>query len=337
MRKGSLANNARRALAVIVCLLALSGCAAGIGCGNTCDPGWAHNMYDCGCRQISPRPGPQQPPNSYYIIREYFCKHVSDGSDDGSCEVTRNSNSCQAALDGVNRYLAKVHDPCRICNGTVDTTIEWNNRWKDKQGGPCQGWSGGELNYSPVPQGFSPGFPRVLRMAVAATTDPVATCRLACDGVRRPESPACVQLRVLGREQPGLRRLQQLTATNPSSIKASEIRTMFNFPSDPCRRGDTTFRDGIVVNVGNGTCEMVTQLPGSNVTILVPELLQGKWTAGPSGVQAIFDDAQTRATLHFSNLDLDADWGGDIVGVFSERDYIGFSIGSKSCIRAALR
>jgi hypothetical protein len=57
----------------------------------------------------------------------------------------------------------------------------------------------------------------------------------------------------------------------------------------------------------------------------------------PVIIQAVFPDVQTRASVHFSHSGLEGDWGGDIVAVFSERDYVAFVIKDKGCITADLK
>jgi hypothetical protein len=92
---------------------------------------------------------------------------------------------------------------------------------------------------------------------------------------------------------------------------------------------------GILVSV-RGSRQLSSSLPGSTLTIEVPEVLRGKWTSSASISEATFDDPNTRATLHFSSTLLDADWGGDIVAASSEPKYVIFATGTKNCIGASL-
>jgi hypothetical protein len=113
---------------------------------------------------------------------------------------------------------------------------------------------------------------------------------------------------------------------------------MFHQNGDICNRGDTYFSNGHVTNVSedDSPCDMKTRVLDSNVTIKLPPTLQGKWASSRVKIEAVFDDAQTRGSLHFSEQLLDSDWGGDIVAISSQANDVVFSVGTKSCIRANL-
>jgi len=174
----------------------------------------------------------------------------------------------------------------------------------------------------------------LMRVAAAAPLDnSIATCEQECSS----GSPFCLRLKIHSAEQAGLLRLRQTIMGHASVIKSSDLLAMFNINSDPCKRSDTSFENGKVANQGEtSSCTLETQLPDSSLSIKVPELLEGEWVANGSEVRARFDNAQTRAHLEFTNALLNEDWGGDITGVFSTGSNIGFSVGTKSCIRADL-
>ena len=263
---------------------------------------------------------------------------MSNGSDRGSCDVTVNDTSCQAALNGVNQKFAQG-DPCKYCSNVTDNTREWNGSYDDIQGGPCQGFSRQQQNYTPIPVNLIFRQLHIKREAAAAPTDnSIPTCEQECAA----GSPFCLRLQIHSAEQAGLLRLRQALMTHPTTIKAADMLAMFNMSSDPCARSDTTFDGGNLENHGLGnngpatSCELETQLPNSKLTIRIPELLEGKWAPNGPDLRAVFDNPQTRAHLEFTNPLLNSDWGGDINGVFSNGNNIGFSVGTKSCIRANL-
>jgi hypothetical protein len=170
-------------------------------------------------------------------------------------------------------------------------------------------------------------------VAVAPSDNSISTCEQECAS----GGAFCLRLKIHSPEQAGLLRLRQALMGHPNSLKASDMLAMFNMASDPCNRSDTTFENGNVANQGEtSSCELQTQLPDSTLSIKIPELLQGRWETNGPDLRAIFDNAQTRAHLEFSNQLLNSDWGGDINGVFSNGNNIGFSVGAKSCIRADL-
>jgi hypothetical protein len=53
-------------------------------------------------------------------------------------------------------------------------------------------------------------------------------------------------------------------------------------------------------------------------------------------IESIFDDPTTRANIHFTDEGLDKLYGGDIVAVASEPNYMHFSIGKNMCARLKL-
>jgi hypothetical protein len=332
-------------LVVALCLL-VSSCGIANLCHNTCDPGWVHGSADCGCMQVSKTSATQgtpQPALNYYVTRRFFC---TDGS---LCDSTVNAESCNAALDQINSQRG---DHCRSCSGIIDNSRS-ESRWEDIQLGPCNGvWKDNRQhqasnhswtdklksimpNYSPLPRLFVANVSHLMRVAAQLPKDnTIATCREECS----TGSPYCLRFKLQTRDQAGLNQLRERLGSSTSVIKSSDMLTMFSIDRDPCNRGDTVAADGYIANLGeDGACELTTQLPITDVTIQLPELLRGTFASNSAGIQVVFNDRRTRAQLHFSDPGLDADWGGHIVAVLGAQEYVNFSVGSESCIRADLK
>jgi hypothetical protein len=111
---------------------------------------------------------------------------------------------------------------------------------------------------------------------------------------------------------------------------------MFGVKNDECPRADTIFDLGLMSNEVKSSCEIRTHTPDTDVVIKIPELLRGAWSPYGTGIIVNFGNPRTRASLHFSDVDLDKDWGGDIVNAYSDGKFVGFSVGSSSCVQAEL-
>jgi len=280
---------------------------------------------------------------SYYITRQYYC------SNGGDCiHTTRSCNSCQEAQEAQERRRREPLDPCQNCTGAIDRS-RYVTGYDAIHDGPCRGWSrqNHQTRYAksswPTPEPtrqiaanisfkLTTKFLHLKRIAANPMQDnSIASCRRECS----VGSANCLRVQVGSTERAGLVRLQQLVATNPPVISKSDILAMFNQSSDACDREDTMLQGGFLENRG-AQCDMTTSMPGSDVTISLPELLRGKLATSSGGIEAVFDDSATRAGLHFSDTLLESDWGGNIVGVFTEGEFVGFSVGTKSCVRANL-
>jgi hypothetical protein len=340
----------------IACTATLSGCGILGLCGNSCDPGWCHASFDCGCAQCTPmKAGTSAPGNPYYVTRRYSCRDRSNPSINPECDITDSStNSCEDAL-----RASQTHgDPCpSLCNSGVYDADRYSDGSSYIQGGPCQGYASNTptlihhaqlqtgwsldghgnrqyLNYTPIP---TTRYGELLA-SIAANEEPpkdnsFATCQSLCASPSR----FCLRLAVGSAAKEGLRRLQRSAAGNPSVIKAADLQTMFGVTDDPCNRGDTTIERANLLNSGNSMCNLRTQIPGSEVTIQIPEILRGDWISNSVLVQLIFDDQRTRPRLSFSNDMLEHAWGGEVVIVASEGNYLYFSVGRTKCIRANLQ
>jgi hypothetical protein len=180
---------------------------------------------------------------------------------------------------------------------------------------------------------FLSNYSHIKRVAAVKPKDnSIPFCRQECQD---DNSVYCSRVPVGSTERAGLRRLQQLLATNPAIIKKSNVLAMFGQGVDECDRGDTIFEEGHVANIGGSTCYLTTSFLDVTVRIQLPELLRGKYSANRKEVE--FDDPTTRPNIQFSDQWLDKDWGGDIVAAFSAEDQIGFSVGAESCLRADLK
>jgi hypothetical protein len=345
-----------RSIVLFLMLISLSGCGIAGVCGNSCPAGWVHGSADCGCMEVSKKsPSHSEPvqPNAFSITRRYFCVDVANNSDRASCDVTVNAKSCSEAMQGVRDQLSEVSDPCTRCSGIVDNTRRWNNQHNDIQGGPCQGWTRadskrtlarGELldpapvyppaiNASLVSRKAFTGFLHIMRSVAAAPPDnSVASCRVECSA----NTSFCLSVQIEDQNAKGLRLLQKMAFSKPPVIPAADLRRMFGMTKDDCERGDTIISSGRVSNLG-GACSMVVETPITKITVNVPELITGRRIDEPGMAAVLFEDPTTQASLHFSDAFLDSDWGGQIVNMFTEQNYVGFATGKKSCIRATLK
>jgi hypothetical protein len=325
--------------AVLLPSVLLSGCGIVEACGNKCPPGKVHNSLDCGCMdEIKDGSQPSQPTQSigqYYITRRYYCADVETGADRGDCNVTTRANSCQDAQRAQDESQSSVGDTCRLCAGILDTSRRWTGRVEAIQDGPCRGWTENELNYSPVPRDFATSFLHIMRAVAKAPEDnSIASCQVEC----LAGSPYCLRVAISDKDDKGLANLKDLIAKRPTQLVASDLLRMFRMQDDPCNRSDTTLVDGNILNRGPSTCALTTQVPNSDATLTMPEVLRGHIEFGSEGaISALFSDPKTRAKLHFSNPLLDADWGGDVVAVFAQGNGVNFSVGTNSCIRASLK
>jgi hypothetical protein len=161
-----------------------------------------------------------------------------------------------------------------------------------------------------------------------------AGCQGACDA----GSPYCFSQDISGIEAQGLRRLHSAILSSPKTIPSSTLKSMFNVSHDPCERGDTSFESNRLVNRGH-SCDMSARIPSIDVTatISVPSVLDGQNTIRDQRVVVTFDEPAMRPRLKFSDANLNADWGGDIVSVYGDSQSIGFSIGAQSCLRFNLK
>jgi hypothetical protein len=285
--------------------------------------------------------------NSYYVTGRYYC------SDRSECDKTVWANSCRTALNELNRDV-NSRDVCVYCNPNIlDHTRSWTGRSERIDGGPCANFSlngkaelqlsqglnelgSRNFQYSRIPFGLAATLSHVMRVASTppANNDP-DTCKQVCDA----RSPYCLRVSIGSSEQEGLRRLQQALLANPSSIKKADIMAMFGQGSDECERDDVSLAGGLVTNSSKnpGFCNLTTELPNSSLAIQLPQTMHGEYRRSRSRVVAVFTDPATRARLFLSDQQLNSDWGGDIVAAYSEGDYVGFSVGTNSCLRASLR
>jgi hypothetical protein len=344
-------------LVSIACALPLWGCGILGLCGNSCEPGSCHTSLDCGCSSCdSMKAGPARPVgNPYYVIRRYSCRDRSNPTINPECDVTDSSPiSCDAALQASRSHP----DPCpSLCNSGVYDTDRYSDGSTYIQGGPCQGYARAstllrhaefrsrpendgsakgsgtsELNYTPIPEAFYRDRYEIIEAAAAPATDnSLASCEQRCASGDR-----CLRLTIGGAARDGLRRLQRLAATNPSAIRSADLQAMFGVAQDPCNRGDTTIESGSLINIGE-MCNVGTQIPNSDLTIHMPEIVRGTWTWNSLVARVAFDDGRTRPRLSFSNDFLERAWGGDMVGVASKGDYVYFSVGATKCIRINLQ
>jgi hypothetical protein len=186
------------------------------------------------------------------------------------------------------------------------------------------------------------------RMLIQGQRDnSVEGCRVSCS----VNSPFCFTLPLAGQDTAGLVALRDRVNARPTSIEAADLMAMFNLASDPCERGETSFSEGVITNKAGGgsSCTLSSAVPALNVAIDldIPLLLEGSYKNESNAFSATFDDVKTRPVLRFRSLDdtpdhvknaelLNSDWGGEIKHVFSEQNFVGFSVGADSCIRAPL-
>jgi hypothetical protein len=324
----------------IICATTLSGCGLLGLCGNSCDPGWCHESFDCGCAQCGPMKATTSPVgNPYYVTRRYSCRDRSNPSINPECDITDSSpSSCEDALSA-----SRTHgDPCpTLCSSGVYDADRYSDGSSYIQGGSCQGYASSvtsilhhaRLNYTPIPTTYYDDWLEFIAATDAAKDNSFATCQSLCTS----GSPYCLRLAIGSQAKDGLRKLQKAAAGNPQTIKSSDLQAMFGIAEDPCNRGDTTIEHANLLNSGDSMCTLRSQIPGSDVAIQIPEILRGSWSANSVLVQVIFDDQRTRPRLSFSNDRLNHSWGGDVVSVASVADYVYFSVGRTKCIRANLR
>jgi hypothetical protein len=174
-------------------------------------------------------------------------------------------------------------------------------------------------------------YSNLMRIAATPPNDnSINTCRQECVA----NSPYCLRLSIGGNVQQGLSWIHKIGLSSPPVVKKSDMLEQFGQSSDGCNRGDTTISNGMVENIGSdGVCNMTTNLSVSDVTIAMPAKLRGKYEIKESIIESVFDDPSTRANVRFSDDALQKLWGGDIVAVSSETEYMAFSVGAKSCIR----
>jgi hypothetical protein len=342
---------------IVSCFLffsfSLSACGLVGICKNDCGPGWVHGSFDCGCMQISkgvPTQPNNQPSSAYYITRQYYCVEQSNSNQDrGDCLVTRAASSCSEALSSIDAYYASVRDPCKRCDPNIlDNTRQYNGHFDDIQAGPCQGFS---LNYTPSrpikevrPEtaaienaSFTTLFPaRLNHYMRLIATDPQDNSPQTCNSECLSGSPFCLNVNLDQQNSIGFERLHRSFLQHPDTISAADLRGMFGDQRDDCLRGPTTLSGGAVYNSGNGLCELAANIPDAgSVALRVPEMIRGTWKIQNTLVSVLFGNPRTRGRLKFSDPGLDQDWGGDIVAVYGDSDYVGFSIGTLSCVRAS--
>lgn len=351
-----------RAFSVFLLGGGLTGCGIGGLCQNECPAGWVHGSVDCGCMEKIKDSSPAEGvPNSAYIVRRYYCVDSANGrTDRGTCDVTRQAGSCAQAMDDIAGLTNGGPDPCVHCNPKDrDNTKKWNGNFDDIQGGPCQGWSSlrppmsspefGIALYQTA-KGWSEqtwsyrlararvalgtGTVRFLRLVSEAPADnSPASCKKECSDA----SPLyCFVVNLEPQESVGFKKLYSELVNSPAEIPEKELQQYFGYNGNDCPRGGTVFSGGLLSNSGDA-CTLSATTPETSVRMDIPELLQGSWGFDQDEVAVRFGNPQTRATLHFSDDGLDQDWGGDVVAAYGTLDYVGFSVGTKSCVRANLQ
>ena len=329
----------------------LSGCGILDLCHNDCGPGWTHASFDCGCMQISKTPPiPTNQGSPFTIVRRYYCVEETDPSRDrGDCTVTRSGSSCAEALSNIDSYFSSVRDPCKRCDPNVlDNTRRYNNHFDDVQGGACQGFSsilptstGRAATRSATPPitraNFGLSVPAQFNHYMRLIAEePHDNAPATCDAQCRSGSPFCLNINLDQLNSVGFRRLHQALLHRPNLITADNLRSMFGNQKDECMRGQTTFSGGEVFNAGSNICELEANIPDAgDVSLEIPYLIRGTWSVRDSFVSVSFGNPKTRGRLKFSDPGLQQDWGGDIVAVYGDSNYVGFSIGDVSCVRAA--
>ena len=95
---------------------------------------------------------------------------------------------------------------------------------------------------------------------------------------------------------------------------------------------------GKIENKGDACDLKATAGAGGIVAVVsMPGVLSGNIKTQGSLVSVEFPFPETRAQLHFSDSDLDADWGGEIKSAYADDSSAGFAVGESSCVRVPLK
>ncbi len=355
-----------------ICLSMLLGGCGNLGlCTNKCAPGLQHNLF-CGCVDWSGDDNPVSPGSSADNAA-CLCKY-ENGLIGGWFTYQ------PAAYGRVPSHIEILAPTCRdlsLCallpngggsdsytfiTGRVGLDVSaWQHKTNLLNGSQLwsaygsQSESSGLLeqrersgrHYSPVTVEAGIRLAHLQRVLIASKNDnSVEGCRTACRGTNHP---FCYTQRVVGAQADGLKKLRALLREGPAKIEPSALLAMFGMSKDPCDRGETTIKNGVLTNTGEA-CFLTNVAPDLDLKIQidVPLLLQGAFEKDLDSTVISFENEQTRARLHFKPIDeedlsqvknakfLDDDWGGDIQHVFSDPDGVGFSVGDKSCVLAIL-
>jgi hypothetical protein len=369
----------RRLSFLLVCGGFLAGCGNFDACKNQCSSGLTHDSF-CGCQDYSKHPPATGGPAS------------GSGFDQAACVCQYSSGRVGAwfryapsTYGRVPTNISVVAPTCQdltVCEltktgddsdqytfftGRMEMSVSsWQQITNFQTGG--QSWTAyGQItqrkalldhkSFTPryftsaqdVAMSFGIGLRHLQRLVQAKRDNSIQGCRATCSA---HDSNYCHSQQVLGSDATGLRELRAFLQTKPDAIPASTLLAMFGIQSDPCKRGDTTLRDGIITNstASEGSCTLISTVPEHHLslTIDVPLFLEGSYVSDGQSFEATFSNPETRPRLHFVSLDddpanvknaryLDHDWGGDIKHVFSDPGIVGFSVGDSSCVQADMR
>jgi hypothetical protein len=167
-------------------------------------------------------------------------------------------------------------------------------------------------------------------------TDPQDNSPQTCNSECLSGSPFCLNVNLDQQNSIGFERLHRSFLQHADSISAAGPPGNVWGSARRLPQRPTTLSGGAVYNSGNGLCELAANIPDAgSVALRVPEMIRGTWKIQNTFVSVLFGNPRTRGRLKFSDPGLDQDWGGDIVSVYGDSDYVGFSIGTLSCVRAS--
>jgi hypothetical protein len=203
-----------------------------------------------------------------------------------------------------------------------------------------------EQQFTPIIPAIGSGLIHLARMLVAdQPRNDVQGCETSCKG-----STFCKSMPVEEKDVLGLRHLYASLASKPSTIKKSELLSMFGMPNDECKRQDTLIAWGTRTNTGD-ICHLGPVIPslGIRLSIEIPSVLSGRLSEQNGTISLDLSDANEKPTLQILPIErsnktqvenakyLQFDWGGDVKTVFGNATQITFGVGERgSCLRAQL-
>lgn len=329
--------------------IGLAGCGNLGLCRNKCDPPLVHDSF-CGCVDWSKKPTPGSSVPYAGCICQYSSGVIGAWFPYKPAIYPETNRNLTVFASGCSDLT--VCDRVRTEDGERSTYItgrvtiaptNWVRSDNLIYGGSVWALFGRrvtehaylEHNYTPINMHAVKRLTSLLRMIEnAAFHNTIDACRAACNS----GSPYCITTTVDQVQTKGLLGLQKLLIATPSSIPPHTLLSLFHVDSDPCGRTDTVISDGKIENKGDA-CDLAARadVGGAGAVLSVPGVLSGNIKTQGSLVSIEFPFPETRAQLHFSDNDLDADWGGDIKSAYADESSAGFAVGESSCVRVRLK
>lgn len=109
------------------------------------------------------------------------------------------------------------------------------------------------------------------------------------------------------------------------SISPSDLQNMFGLRNDPCKRSETKFNGGTILNTGSA-CRVSTSVASIGAdsikaSVVVPEELKLEYRNNNGEILITTTHGASFSYIHLNDEFLNSDWGGTIWEIIFTREY----------------